>query len=173
TDFLALPDELAGGSSLMPQKRNPYLLEIVKGKLGHVAGALNAAVFAAQRTPFSNSVEIGTEMPAHCADAVREFGESCELLRLMIDGIEGHPGAMRAAADRGLVTATQVANARVRETGTSFHEAHHEVGALITATLEAGGDAPAALAGPGREPPPPAQAVRPRVRPRPAPIQTS
>ncbi|WP_431017847.1 lyase family protein [Burkholderia gladioli] len=163
TDFLALPDELSGGSSLMPQKRNPYLLEIVKGKLGHVAGALNAAVFAAQRTPFSNSVEIGTEMPAHCADAVREFGESCELLRLMIDGIEGHPGAMRAAADRGLVTATQVANARVRETGTSFHEAHHEVGALITATLEAGGDAPAALAGLVREPLAPVEAAAARL----------
>ncbi|WP_183158772.1 lyase family protein, partial [Burkholderia pseudomallei] len=145
TDFLALPDELSGGSSLMPQKKNPYLLEIVKGKLAHVAGALNAAVFASQRTPFSNSVEIGTEMLAPCADAVQAFGESCDLLRLMVSGVTGDPAKMRAAAEAGLVSATQVANALVRETDISFHAAHRQIGALITQALDAHEDPAAAL----------------------------
>ena len=163
TDFLLMPDELSGGSSLMPQKRNPYLLEIVKGKLAHVAGALNAAVFASQRTPFGNSVEIGTEMPAPCADAVAAFGASCDLLRLMIEGVEAHPEAMRTAADRGLVTATQIANALVRETGVTFHAAHRRVGALITQAIEAGQDPAAALATLVSEPLAPVEAAAARL----------
>ncbi|WP_431825191.1 lyase family protein [Burkholderia sp. F1] len=152
TDFLALPDELSGGSSLMPQKKNPYLLEIVKGKLAHVAGALNAAVFASQRTPFSNSVEIGTEMLAPCADAVQAFGESCDLLRLMVSGVTGDPAKMRAAAEAGLVTATQVANTLVRETDISFHAAHRQIGALITQALDAHEEPAAVLGGLVRQP---------------------
>jgi len=145
TDFLALPDALSGSSSLMPQKKNPYLLEIVKGKLAQVAGVLNSALFASQRTPFSNSVEIGTEAISRCGEAVLEFEESCDLLRLMIGDLEGDTAKMRLAAEQGLVVATQVANQLVREQHISFHESHHRVGAQITEAIEARQDPAAAL----------------------------
>lgn len=145
TAFLELPDELSGSSSLMPQKKNPYLLEMVKGKLAQVAGVLNTAIFASQRTPFSNSVEVGTEAISHCADAVLAFGESCDLLRLMIGEISGDAMKMRLAAEHGLVVATQVANQLVREQQISFHESHHRVGALIAQSIDAQQDPVAAL----------------------------
>ncbi|MDQ1815075.1 lyase family protein [Massilia sp. CCM 9210] len=147
TAFLSLSDELSGSSSLMPQKKNPYLLENVKGKLSQVAGVLNSAIFATQRTPFSNSVEVGTEALARCGEAVLAFEESCDLLRLMIADMSGDPGKMRLAAEQGLVVAAQVANQLVRERQISFHAAHHQVGALITQTMDAGQDAVIALAG--------------------------
>ena len=146
TAFLALPDDLSGSSSIMPQKKNPYLLETVKGKLAHVAGVLNQALFAMQRTPFSNSVEVGTEAVGPCDQAVLAFTESCDLLRLMINGLSADQAAMRHAAEQGLVVAAQVANQLVREQGITFHEAHHQVGAVITGALEAQQDARAALA---------------------------
>lgn len=147
TAFLELPDELSGSSSLMPQKKNPYLLEIAKGKLAQVAGVLNSAIFASQRTPFSNSVEVGTEALAHCADAVLAFEESCDLLRLMIVALAGDTAKMRLAAEQGLVVATQVANQLVREQQISFHESHHRVGALIAESIDAQQDPVAALGG--------------------------
>lgn len=145
TDFLALPDALSGSSSLMPQKKNPYLLEIVKGKLAQVAGILNSALFASQRTPFSNSVEIGTEAISRCGEAVLEFEESCDLLRLMIGDLEGDATKMQLAAKQGLVVATQVANQLVREQHISFHESHHRVGEQIAQAIDAGQDPVAAL----------------------------
>ncbi|WP_211472052.1 lyase family protein [Collimonas humicola] len=152
TAFLELPDELSGSSSLMPQKKNPYLLEMAKGKLAQVAGALNTAIFASQRTPFSNSVEVGTEAVSHCAGAVLAFEESCDLLRLMVAGIAGDAMKMRAAAEQGLVAATQVANQLVREQKISFHESHHRIGALIAEAIDAQRDPAAALRDLTRQP---------------------
>ncbi len=133
-----LPDDLAGGSSMMPQKRNPYLLEIAKGKLVSLPTALGFALHAMQKTPFSNSVEVGTEGVSGCAQAATAFSESCDLLRLMVEALVPRTGRGEAAARNGAVVATQVANALVRERDISFHEAHRRVGAHITAALETG-----------------------------------
>jgi argininosuccinate lyase len=129
--FLELPDELSGGSSLMPQKKNPYLLEIAKGKLVHVVGAVTTALSAMQRTPFSNSVEIGTEAVSVCDEAAATFEDACDLLRLMVDGVSGDAARMRRAAEEGVVIAAQVANSLVRTQAISFHQAHRRVGAAI------------------------------------------
>ncbi len=136
TAFLELPDELSGASSLMPQKKNPYLLEIAKGKFAQVAGAAGTALFSMQRTPFGNSIEVGTEAVSMCGDAALAFEEACDLLRLMVEGVSGDRARMREAAEEGIVVAAQVANRIVREQGITFHEAHLRVGGAIADAIE-------------------------------------
>lgn len=138
--FLELPDDLAGGSSMMPQKKNPYLLEIAKGKLASLPSALGFALHAMQKTPFSNSMEVGTEGVSACAQAAVDFAESCDLLRLMVEALAPQAGKGEAAARKGAVVAGQIANALVRERHISFHEAHRMIGARIADAREAGGD---------------------------------
>jgi argininosuccinate lyase len=144
--LLDLPDELAGGSSLMPQKKNPYLLEIVKGKLVSLPSALNFSMHAMQKTPFSNSVEVGTEGVSGCAEAAGAFADSCDLLRMMVEGMRPRADRGEKAARAGAVIATQVVNTLVRDQQLSFHEAHRLVGSQIADAIEADRDPLAALA---------------------------
>src|ERR1017187_4396424 len=69
--FIDFPDRLVGGSSAMPQKRNAFLLEHVKAKPGHALGAWAAAAAAMAVTPFTNSIEVGTEAVASVWQGLR------------------------------------------------------------------------------------------------------
>jgi len=130
--FLELPDELVGSSSAMPQKRNPFLLEHVKGRSARVGGAFVAAATAMHATPFANSVAVGTEGCAGAIEALDAAADSVTLLRLVTAGAEPRPGAMLARAIAGHTTATAAAEQLVVEEGLSFREAHHLVGRQLT-----------------------------------------
>jgi argininosuccinate lyase len=130
--FLDLPDELVGSSSAMPQKRNPFLLEHVKGRSARVAGAFVAAATAMHATPFANSVAVGTEGCAGVIEALDAAADSVTLLRLVVAGAQPRPAAMLARAVAGNTTATAAAERLVTEEGLSFREAHHLVGRLLT-----------------------------------------
>jgi argininosuccinate lyase len=130
--FLELPDELVGSSSAMPQKRNPFLLEHVKGRSARAAGAFVAAAMAMHATPFANSVAVGTEGCAGVVEALDAAADSVTLLRLVVAGARPRPGAMLARALAGQTTATARAERLVAEEGLSFREAHHRVGRLLT-----------------------------------------
>ncbi len=130
--LIALPDSLCGGSSIMPQKRNPYLLEIVKGKVMNIAASLNHAIMAFQKTPFSNSIEVGTEGVSQCGSAAESFVDSCDLLRLMVQHASANSDAMEASARKGMVWATQMVNEMTRTDDLNFHEAHRKFGSFIT-----------------------------------------
>jgi argininosuccinate lyase len=138
--FFELPDDLTGGSSIMPQKKNPYLLEITKGKLVSLPGALAFSLHAMQKTPFSNAIEVGTEGVSACPETAITFSESCDLLRLMVEALVPRTGTAEEAARKGAVIATQVANTLVREQDLSFHQAHRLVAARIADALDAGRD---------------------------------
>ncbi len=130
--FLELPDELVGSSSAMPQKRNPFLLEHVKGRSARVAGAFVAAATAMHAAPFANSVAVGTEGCAGVVEALDAAADSVTLLRLVVSGTKPHPDVMLARAIAGQTTATAAAERLVAEEGLSFREAHHRVGHLLT-----------------------------------------
>ncbi|HEV3363817.1 MAG TPA: lyase family protein, partial [Acidimicrobiia bacterium] len=129
--FLELPDELVGSSSAMPQKRNPFLLEHVKGRSARAAGAFVAAATAMHAAPFSNSVAVGTEGCAGVVEALDAAAHSVTLLRLVVAGARPRPGAMLARAIAGQTTATAAAERLVAEEGLSFREAHRLVGRLL------------------------------------------
>ena len=129
--FLELPDELVGSSSAMPQKRNPFLLEHVKGRSARAAGAFVAAATAMHAAPFANSVAVGTEGCAGAVEALEAAADSVTLLRLVVAGARPQPATMLARATAGQTTATAWAERLVAEDGLSFREAHRLVGQLL------------------------------------------
>jgi argininosuccinate lyase len=130
-DLVAFPDELVGSSSMMPQKRNPFLLEHIQGRAGAPLGAFTAAAMAMHATPFSNSVAVGTEGVKPLWHALEEITEATVLTRLVIAGAQPQGDRMRRRAAEGFTSATELANRLVREAGLSFRQAHHRVGELV------------------------------------------
>ena len=135
--WVTLPDELVGSSSMMPQKRNPFLLEHVKGRAAAPLGAFVAATTSAHATPFTNAIAVGTEATSHVWAAIDRLREACTLARLVVAGMVPQPAAMRARADAGFTTATELAN-RLQATGQPFRAAHHAVATAVTDAIAHG-----------------------------------
>ncbi len=144
--FFTLPDELAGGSSMMPQKKNPYLLEMIKGRATRGVGQWVNAVATMQGTPFSNSVEVGTEALSGLEDGLRDFDEAARLMALIVHAAEPNPESMARSMEEGTVIAAAVADARAQATGAPFRQVHHELGAAVSEALENGTSPYAAVA---------------------------
>jgi argininosuccinate lyase len=137
-DFIRFPDHLVGSSSMMPQKRNAFLLEHIKGRGGAPLGAFTAAAMAMHATPYSNSVAVGTEGVKPLWHALDELTEAVVLARLVVAGAEPQPESMLRRAVEGFTPATELANRLVLGAGISFRSAHHLVGALVTGASERG-----------------------------------
>lgn len=135
--FITFPDRLVGGSSAMPQKRNAFLLEHVKAKPAQAVGAWAAAASAMAATPFTNSIEVGTEALASLGPGLRAAEEAVLLSQVLASGARPVPGRMLERARSGFTTATAVANRLVRR-GTPFRTAHNMVGEAVRLAFEAG-----------------------------------
>jgi argininosuccinate lyase len=139
--LVGFPDSLVGSSSAMPQKRNPFLLEHIKGGAGALIGAWTAAVANIKNVPFGNSVEVSTEAVASVWPAVDRFTDLTELAISVVAGARPCQDAMLRSADEGFTVATAVANRLVAQ-GVPFRVAHHVVGRLVTELISEGVRAP-------------------------------
>jgi argininosuccinate lyase len=135
--FIQFPDRLVGGSSAMPQKRNAFLTEHVKAKPGQALGAWAAAAAAMSATPFTNSIEVGTEAVASVWSGLQAAEESVLLCQALVSGARPVPERMAGAAEAGFTVATSLANRLVRH-GVPFRTAHHQVGEAVRRAIEAG-----------------------------------
>ncbi len=136
--FLSLPDHLVGSSSMMPQKRNPFLIEQAQGRSAAALGALVAASAAMHGTPFSNSVAVGTEAISHLWQPLRQTAEATTLLRLIVADAAPQRERMLSRAQHGYTAATELANRLAIGGGRSFRAAHREVGTLVNAAIKEG-----------------------------------
>jgi argininosuccinate lyase len=137
--FLTVSDSLVGSSSMMPQKRNLFLLEHVQGRSTAAIGAFVHSSTAMHSTPFTNSIAVGTEAVSPVWNALRSITEAVTLLRLVLAGAAPQADAMLRAATRGHTSATELANRLATQGNMSFRTAHHAVGKLIRSALENGG----------------------------------
>jgi argininosuccinate lyase len=135
--FLDLPDALCGSSSMMPQKRNPFVLEHVQGLAAAPGAAFVHATTAMHKTPFSNSVAVGTESVRPAVEALRHLTDAITLLRLVVAYARPRPERMAERAAAGYTTATELAT-RLALSGGGFRRAHDTVGALARAAADAG-----------------------------------
>jgi argininosuccinate lyase len=135
--YLTVPDSLVGSSSMMPQKRNAFVLEHVQGRSAHAAGAFVTGITAMRGTSFTNSISVGTEGVAPTLAALQATADAVEILRLVVAGVRPNPEAMSAATSAGITEATAVAEWLVRQ-GTPFRRAHYEVGVAVRAVLGGG-----------------------------------
>lgn len=135
--FVSFPDRLVGGSSAMPQKRNAFLLEHLKAKPAQALGAWAAAAAAMAATPFTNSIEVGTEAVASVWHGLAAAEQSVLLAQVLASGARPDPARMAHSAHAGFTAATSVANRLVHH-GVPFRSAHHQVGEAVRRAIEAG-----------------------------------
>jgi argininosuccinate lyase len=128
--FVKLPDEYSTGSSIMPQKRNPDAAELVRGHSGRIAGAMTSLVVTMKGLPLAYSKDM--------QDDKAPVFEAHDLLMLSLQALAGMVATtrfdtdrMRAAAEAGFSTATDLADWLVREADIPFREAHHITGRAV------------------------------------------
>jgi argininosuccinate lyase len=128
--FVTLPDSLSTGSSIMPQKKNPDAAELVRGHSGRIIGCLTSLMITMKGLPLAYSKDMQDDKPP--------VFEAAGLLTLCIAAMTGMVEAttfrterMRAAAELGYATATDLADWLVRQANIPFREAHHITGAAV------------------------------------------
>jgi argininosuccinate lyase len=128
--FVRLADAFSTGSSMMPQKRNPDAAELVRAKAGRVFGALIGLLTMLKALPLAYAKDM-QEDKAAVFDGADTLMLCLEAMTGMMEGATFHAARMRAAAERGFATATDLADWLVRVHGLPFRRAHHVVGALV------------------------------------------
>jgi argininosuccinate lyase len=131
--FLDLADAAATGSSLMPQKKNPDPLELVRGKTGRVIGRLTGWLTTMKGLPIGYSKDLQEDKEA-LFDAEDTLRASIEAMSSVLRGITLNSAATAKAAS-GLLLATDVADYLVAK-GVPFRDAHEIVGALVRKLLK-------------------------------------
>ena len=135
--FVKLSDAFSTGSSIMPQKRNPDAAELVRGHSGRIMGCLTSLMMTMKGLPLAYSKDMQDDKEP-VFEARDLLTISIEALGGMIETIEFAPERMRAAAEQGFSTATDLADWLVREAGVPFREAHHITGAAVKAAEDRG-----------------------------------
>ncbi len=126
--FIELPDKLTTGSSIMPQKKNPDVLELIRGKTGRVYGDLVALLTIVKGLPMAYNRDL-QEDKEPVFDAVRTLKGSIIGMTKIIEGLKPRKEVMEKAAG-GFALATDLANYLVRK-GMPFRQAHHVVGQIV------------------------------------------
>ena len=134
--FASLPDSHATGSSLMPQKKNPDVAELARGRSGRVIGDLVALLTMLKGLPLTYNRDL-QEDKEPLFDAVDSTAATLRMLTEVIAVVHFDVDAMRAAALDPALQATDVAEHLVAN-GVPFREAHTIVGRLVAETLAAG-----------------------------------
>jgi argininosuccinate lyase len=135
--FIRLPDALSTGSSIMPQKKNPDAAELVRGHAGRIVGALTALMVTMKGLPLAYSKDMQDDKPP-VFEAAGLIELSLAAMAGMIADSAFDVARMRAAAEAGHATATDLADWLVREAGLPFREAHHVTGRAVRLAEERG-----------------------------------
>ncbi len=134
--FVELSDAYCTGSSIMPQKKNPDVAELVRGKVGSVYGNLVALLTMMKGLPLAYNRDMQEDkIPVmETLDTVRQC---LEVMAGLIAGLRVNQEAVRESLNRGFITATDVADFLV-DKGVSFREAHRITGELISSLIGQG-----------------------------------
>jgi argininosuccinate lyase len=127
--FVRLPDRYCTGSSIMPQKKNPDVPELVRGKSGRVIGALAALLVLMKGQPLAYNRD-NQEDKQPLFDALDTLGACLQVYADMLPALQVDRAACRAALARGYPTATDLADYLV-DKGLPFRDAHHAVGNAV------------------------------------------
>lgn len=128
--FVSLSDQWSTGSSIMPQKRNPDAAELVRGHAGRITGCLVSLMVTMKGLPLAYSKDMQDDKPPvfECHDLL---GLCLAAMTGMVESATFRTDRMRAVAESGFATATDLADWLVREAGVPFREAHHITGRAV------------------------------------------
>ncbi|MEZ5650459.1 MAG: argininosuccinate lyase [Burkholderiaceae bacterium] len=136
--FIDMADRFCTGSSIMPQKKNPDVPELARGKSGRVFGSLVGLLTLMKGQPLAYNKD-NQEDKEPLFDTARTILDTLRIFADLIPGIRPRPERMRAAARQGFATATDLADYLVRK-GLPFREAHEVVARAVRAATEQGVD---------------------------------
>ena len=138
--FIRLADRFCTGSSIMPQKKNPDVPELARGKTGRVYGHLTALLTLMKGQPLAYNKD-NQEDKEPLFDTVDTLSDTLRIFADMVSGITTRPDTMRDALRQGFATATDLADYLVRK-GLPFRDAHEAVGLAVRRAEELGVDLP-------------------------------
>jgi argininosuccinate lyase len=133
--WMELADGVTSGSSLMPQKKNPDSLELIRGKSGRVMGCLTSLMMTMKGLPMTYNRDM-QEDKVPLFEAADQLSGSLEMARVVVESVKLNP-ARPAAAEESWVVATDLAEALARA-GTPFHQAHQIVGRFVLESVRGG-----------------------------------
>ena len=135
--FVRLSDKFSTGSSIMPQKRNPDAAELVRAKVGRIIGALTSLLIVMKGLPLAYSKDMQEDKEV-AFDALDAFGLALAAMTGMVADLSFNHARMRASAEAGFSTATDLADWLVREANIPFRDAHHITGHAVALAEQKG-----------------------------------
>ena len=134
--YVEVSDSCAVCSSIMPQKKNPWVLEHIKAKAAHVEGAFMSALNVLKNVIYSHSEDTCGEAAKYLFAGIDEMKEMCELMEVSIKGITVKKDRMLETARGNFCTVTELANYLVRHDKISFRMAHDIVADVVAYMIE-------------------------------------
>ncbi|MDB5415713.1 MAG: argininosuccinate lyase [Rubritepida sp.] len=132
------PDSVCGTSSIMPQKKNPVVLEHLKGKAAHVVAAFGSAGACIRASHFTNTLDAHREGQAMIWPGLAEAQRALALAGIAAATVQPKTELLLDRARKNFSTATDLADALVRFAGMDFRTAHHVAGAVVRRLMDAG-----------------------------------
>lgn len=133
--FISLPDSLTTGSSIMPQKKNPDIAELIRGKSARVISNLNHLLILLKGLPLAYNRDL-QEDKISLFDSIDQVKISIEGITAMIREMKFHPEKMQNSLHKGFATATDLADFLVSDKKIPFREAHELVGKLVSICVQ-------------------------------------
>ncbi|TLU61069.1 argininosuccinate lyase [Thalassotalea litorea] len=128
-NFITLGDQVTSGSSLMPQKKNPDALELMRGKTGRVFGSLQALLVTLKGLPLAYNKDMQEDKQG-LFDALEQWSNCLIMMKEVVNSIELNSAACQKAAREGYANATELADYLVSK-GVPFRTAHEITGAVV------------------------------------------
>ncbi len=132
--FVELSDKVTSGSSLMPQKKNPDALELIRGKAGRVVGAQMGMMMTLKALPLAYNKDMQEDKEG-LFDALDSWHDCLDMACLVLEDIKVNQARTLAAAQGGYANATELADYLVAK-GIPFREAHHIVGETVVFAIQ-------------------------------------
>ncbi len=134
--FIEMDEAYSTGSSIMPQKKNPDMAELIRGKTGRVYGDLMGLLTMLKALPLAYNKDMQEDKEA-CFDAIDTVKDCLTVFTPMVGTMRVNVGRLRAAADEGFINATDAADYLTKK-GVAFRDAYTAVGKLVAACVEMG-----------------------------------
>ncbi|WP_394205597.1 argininosuccinate lyase [Shewanella waksmanii] len=131
--FIELDDQVTSGSSLMPQKKNPDALELIRGKTGRVYGSLMGILTTMKALPLAYNKDMQEDKEG-LFDVMDSWAICLEMAALVLSGLKVNRENTLSAAQQGYANSTELADYLVAK-GMPFREAHHVVGEVVVAAI--------------------------------------
>lgn len=136
SNFIELADTVTSGSSLMPQKKNPDALELIRGKCGRVYASMTGMMMTVKALPLAYNKDMQEDKEG-LFDALDTWNDCMEMAALCFDGIKVNGERTLEAAQQGYANSTELADYLVAK-GIPFREAHHIVGVAVVGAIAKG-----------------------------------